>query len=611
MHLASNRKRHLLAAALLLAFGLADPATAQRRTYTLDDDPLRLGNKALAAGRLDEARDNFNEAVANDHHVPEALCGLAVVDLRQGLFTDAEARYRQALAASGGHHPAARAGLGLLLLRQGRSEEAATEFRQALRDDSKLWEAHYGLARLALAAGEWYAAREHLQYGRNMRGLDAGEDKYQYALALYQLGTGDASGAEHAALRAQILNPADAQYALLVARIYQDQGQDALAISAYELALATPGLNETAPLLHALGRLYAEENHFNEASERYLQAVAADSSYAPAVKDLADLFRRARRYDKAAGTYLRYLTLEPQDVEAQVGLSECLGELGRFDEAAAAARTALQQAPDDQAAGFQFARAGIHARNDSLKAEAAALMTSLPTELPWQPSDLLDLAAWQTERKDYDSATATLERAAALAPDDARIPFQQGLVELRAGRTATAVACFQQAVALDPDAAVNHLNLGIARYQAGQLEAAIPAFRQAVALHPELATARLLLAQVLAATGSLPEAESEYRAVLAREPHNAKALRGLGFCRIRAADYPAAADAYAQATDAEPSNADGWAGLGSARLGQGDLEAAAAAFARAKAIDPQNIMLKTGLDLLNQAKNAGKENQSR
>ncbi|MFH1844276.1 MAG: tetratricopeptide repeat protein [bacterium] len=610
-HLFFNRTSHLLTVCLLLAVCLAEPAAAQRRSYTLDEDPLRLGNKALAAGRLDEARDHFNEAVANDHHVPEALCGLAVVDLRQGLLNDAEARYRQALAASGGRHGAARAGLGLLLLRQGRDEEAATEFQQALRDDGKLWEAHYGLARLALAAGEWDVARERLENGRKKSGLDAGEDKYQYGLALYLLGTGDVAGAERSALRAQGLNPADPQYAQLVARIYRDQGHSALAISAYEQVLAAPGSTATAPLLHELGRLYAEENRFNEASERYLQAVAADSTYAPAVKELADLFRRARRYDKAAGTYLRYIALVPEDGQARLHLSECLGELGRFDEAAAAARAAWQQAPDDQAASFQFARAGIHARNDSLKTEAAALMTSLPADLPWQAGDLLDLAAWQTDAKDYGSATATLARAAALAPDDARIPFQRGLVELRAGRATTAVDHFQQAVTLDPGAAANHLNLGIARYQAGQLEAAIPPFRQAVALRPELATARLLLAQVLAATGSLPEAEDEYRTVLAQEPRNAKALRGLGFCRIRAADYPAATDAYTQAVDVDPSSADGWAGLGNARLGQGDLAAAEAAFARARAIDPRNIMLKAGIELLNQAKNAGRENQSR
>ena len=258
----------LFAVVLLLMAGLPGQVQAQRKSYTLDDDPLRLGEKALAAGRLEEARSHFSEAVANDHHVPGALCGLAVVDLRQGLFPEAEVHYRQALAASGGRNTSALAGLGLLLLRQGHDEQAAAEFTKALEIDAKFWEAHYGLAMLDMASENWDAARQHLEFGRKRRGVNEGEDKYQYGLAILLLGTGDISGAEHAALRAQVLNPADLQHAQLVARIYRQLGHNALAITAYEDALATPGLVPTAPFLHDLGRLYEDEKRFNEASER-------------------------------------------------------------------------------------------------------------------------------------------------------------------------------------------------------------------------------------------------------------------------------------------------------------------------------------------------------
>lgn len=614
-HPAFDRTAGLLAVLLLLAACLAGPASAQRRSYTIDEDPYRLGNKALAAGNLDEARSRYREAVANGHKLPEALCALARIDRREGHYAQAEANYRQSLAAGGGNYGPARAGLGLLLLRRERDAEAESEFRQALANDRDLWEAHYGLARLALAAGQWETAREHLDFGRKVRGRENGEDEYRYGEALYLLGTGDAAGAERAALRARSLAPDEPLYARLVARIYRDQGQRALAISAYEQAVATPGVADRASLLHELGGLYAEENRFNEASARYLQAVSADSTYAPALRDLADLFRRARQYDKAAGTYLRYVALEPEDKAVRLRLSESLCELGRFDEAAAAVRPAWRSSPDDRTAGFQFARAGIRANNDTLRTEAADLLAGFlaagGSELPWQADELLALAAWRNDRQEYEPALDALAKAAELAPDDSRIPFRQGLVELSAGRPANAVAGFERAVELDPEAPANHLNLGIARYQAGQMQEAVPAFRRAVALRPDLTSARLLLAQVLAATASLSEAEQEYRGILDREPRNAKALRGLGFCRLRAADYSGAAEAYGLSTEADPANADGWAGLGSARLGLGDLSSAEAAFARAEAIDPQNIMLRTGTELLNQAKNSGKETESR
>ncbi|MBM4130909.1 tetratricopeptide repeat protein, partial [bacterium] len=133
----------------------------------------------------------------------------------------------------------------------------------------------------------------------------------------------------------------------------------------------------------------------------------------------------------------------------------------------------------------------------------------------------------------------------------------------------------------------------------------------AVAGDDSNATARLLLAQALAGVDSLAAAEKQYRQVLALEAGNARAQRGLGFCRLRAGDYAAAAAAYEQSTQGEPGNADGWAGLGSARLGQGRLDAAAAALAKARAIDPQNPMLRTGTELLNQARSAGKDSSSR
>lgn len=596
------------AAALAVALLLASAALAGPPSYTLDTDPLRLGNKALEKGRLDEARSRFEEAVAAQHHLPEAFLGLAQVEVRQARFAAAEGRYRQALAAGGDTAPRAEAGLGLLLLRQDRPQEAAAAFTAALQADPRLWEAHFGQACVLMADGQWEAAREHLDQGRRRKGLDEGEDLFQYGQALYLLGTGDAEGAERAALRARHLNPADPRNADLVARIYRERGLNTLAIGAYEQLLATPGAVPTAPVRFALGQLYEADNRFNEASDQYLQAVALDSTFAPALKNLADLFSRADRPEKAAGTYLRYVQLVPDAAEAQLGLATSLFTLKRYAEAAAAAAKARDLAPGQAEAARLLARAGIRSGDAALQGEAAALLTDPSEAAAWDVDDLLALAAWQQEQKDLPAAALSLAAAAARDTTASRIPFQQGLVALRRDLPAEAADHFQRAVALAPDAAANHLNLGIARYRAGDLAGAVPDFRRAVELDPERSGTRLLLAQVLAATGELAAAEEEYQTILDQEPENAKALRGKGFCLIRRADYPAAATAYERSTRAEPGNADGWAGLGGALLGQGRLDEAEAAFARARAIDPQNTMLKTGSELLNQARTAGKDN---
>ncbi len=597
-----------LAAGLLLAVGAAGPGGAAPR-YTLDNDPVRLGQRALAAGDLDQARARFEEAVAHDYQLPEAFHGLARVAQRQGRFADAEAACRQALAAAGGSFAPARADLGLLLLRAGRTDEARTELTRARDADPKLWRAHYGLARLALQAGDLERARAELERGHDRKGVDEGEDLYRHGEALLLEATGDLEGAERAALQATAVNPADPEHAELLARLYAARGYDALAIGTYEDLLARPGVQGSAALLHGLGRLYAAQHRYNEASSRYLQAMAADSTYAPAVKDLAGLFSLAGRWDKAAGTWLRYLELEPDDEAARADLAAALLELGRYREAATAAQAALDAAPGDARARRVFVKAGLRSGDAATAAAAAAQWDSLDADADWSAEDLLALAAQQEEAGLPEAALGTFARAAALAPDDPHIPYRQGLAAMHAGRPTDAEEPFARAAALEPTEAVYPLNLGIARYQAGDQAGALEAFRQAVAIDGTLVAARLLLAQTLMATGRLDEAATEYAHVRDREPGNAKALRGLGFCRLRQADYQAAATAYAAAAEAEPDNADGWAGLGGARLGLSDLDGAERAFARARAIDPDNPMLKAGTALLTKARSAGKEDQ--
>ena len=126
-------------------------------SYTLDNDPMRQGNKAFEAGDFDRAQQYFNEAVTNSYHLPEALLGLARIDLYRGADQDAEPHSRQALAAGGDASAAAQAYLGIALWRQGRTDEAAQAFTVALDQDPKLWEAHYGMALKDIAAGLWGA----------------------------------------------------------------------------------------------------------------------------------------------------------------------------------------------------------------------------------------------------------------------------------------------------------------------------------------------------------------------------------------------------------------------------------------------------------------------
>jgi tetratricopeptide (TPR) repeat protein len=326
-----GRPAALAAAALILAGGLA-PAQAQK-SYRYEDDPIRAGNKAIEEMRLDEAKANFEEAIESSYQVPKAKYGLAEVLVRTGRFEDAEALYREALDMSKREgeksFAEAHAGLGVLLIESDRWEEGAQEVALARKQNGGYWPAIYGEARILIRDKKLEKAKAQLDYGASRKGAAQGEDLYHRGMAMFYLATNDLKEAETEALSALHINPSDPRHGRLVAYIYEKRNVPALAINACEEVMRTPGFTPTASFVHYTGTLYQKAERYNEARDRYLQAVELDSTYAPVLKDLAGLLRLAKQHDQASKVYLRYVELEPDDIEARVGLAESLNDAGR------------------------------------------------------------------------------------------------------------------------------------------------------------------------------------------------------------------------------------------------------------------------------------------
>ncbi len=306
-------------------------AAAAKKSYRYEDDPIRLGLKALEEGRIDEARNYFNEAITNEHQVYRAHYGMAELLSVQADYANAEPLYRQAIIEKGKEtgspdFPEAHVGLGTVLLRLQRAAEAKQEFEQALSEKGNLWEAQYGLARIAIEDGKLDDALALLDKGAKKKGFKEREDLYRYGMGLVQFKKDDLLSAEKNALAAFAINPNDPDYGTLVAEIYTKRGARTLAIDAYVKALETPGLMVTAPVHHRLGVLYQEEKRYNDALEQYKQAVRMDSTYAPAVKDMASLYALANRNEEAATAFLAYSRLRPDDSAGFSGFAEACSE---------------------------------------------------------------------------------------------------------------------------------------------------------------------------------------------------------------------------------------------------------------------------------------------
>ncbi|MBD3162113.1 MAG: tetratricopeptide repeat protein, partial [Candidatus Eisenbacteria bacterium] len=103
--------------ALLLPLPFA--AEAAKKSYRYEDDPVRLGMKALEEGKYGDAEDHFNEAIENEHQVYKARYGLGEILRLQGSYADAEPLYRQAIIeknrlTGNADYPEAHASLGMV-----------------------------------------------------------------------------------------------------------------------------------------------------------------------------------------------------------------------------------------------------------------------------------------------------------------------------------------------------------------------------------------------------------------------------------------------------------------------------------------------------------------
>jgi Flp pilus assembly protein TadD len=128
-----------------------------------------LGTALSAKGRLDEAIEQFKEAVRVTPHVPAIRVNLANALAAGGRFEEAEAKYLELIQGTENHHaemirqlgnpnlpidPSIAAlinNYGVAQFKQGKTEEAITSFRRALAINPNLKDARESLA---VATGE-------------------------------------------------------------------------------------------------------------------------------------------------------------------------------------------------------------------------------------------------------------------------------------------------------------------------------------------------------------------------------------------------------------------------------------------------------------------------
>ncbi len=247
-----------------------------------------LGVSLVAAGRVDEAIENYEKALALHPGFFQATSNLAELYLARGRTDLADPLYEKLVKIAPGN-AVGQYQLGLARLRQGNPTEAAERFERALRLKPGMAQASARLGDLALARGEW--DRSISRYAEAVA-RDPGDTRtlFLQSFALTAAGRGaEAVAALRAALAKEPENPLTlARLARLLAAWHDPavrDGAEALR-HAEEAARITQGGNGT--VLDALAAAYAETGDFARAAAT--AARAAEVAQARGRPEAAALF---------------------------------------------------------------------------------------------------------------------------------------------------------------------------------------------------------------------------------------------------------------------------------------------------------------------------------
>ncbi|WP_435626906.1 tetratricopeptide repeat protein [Candidatus Ferrigenium straubiae] len=124
-------------------------------------------------------------------------------------------------------------------------------------------------------------------------------------------------------------------------------------------------------------------------------------------------------------------------------------------------------------------------------------------------------------------ALASLQKAAALLPDDEEVHYNLGSTLHNLGRLDEAAASYRRTLAIRPNYVEAHNNLGNTLKDMGQLDEAAASYRRALQIRPGYAEAHCNLGNTLSELGQPIDAEASLRLALQIRPDFVEALNSL------------------------------------------------------------------------------------
>ncbi len=561
-------------------------------------DIIKQGIEAYRAGNYQRALDLFTQAQHLDPSgaKPHYYIGSALEKMDHA--DSARVEYETAIRIDPKYVDAL-TGLGKLLRKQGKKEDGTQKLEEAVKYGPKDAGALYALGLAYLQDKRWDDAYKIFTKGTLLK---QGRGSFLAGQALALEGKGEPKKAEEIFIRARETDPNNLRIRLDLGGFYDRRKIPVL--SAPEYGVATQ-LDPKNPETHFLyGKALVGMNEFNGGLKAFMDAIAADSSYAAAYLEAGRLYFRAKHFGDAAEKLKAYVSLKPDDPQGSLELGRALASSPNPDDRTAAIgmlEKAYEQNPQSscELAGalgkLYFERNPPDTENalkyyDKYAGCADTLMTA---------EEHLRLGTMYVAAKDSAKAVPQLTRAVQMDTTYAKdANFQLGFLYFARKDFQGAIPYFEKALQIDPNFMPALLNIGLAKFAVKQPSEGIEYLRRALTVNPKENRARIWIGQTLTSMDSLPEALEMYQAAIAQEPDNADAQSGAGVVLLLQKNWVDAIPYLQRAVEVKPDNIQARIWLAQAYSNSGDIDKAKQEFNKVFEYDPNNRDAAKGLELI-------------
>ncbi len=402
---------------------------------------LARGNRALMAGRLDDAEAEFKGAIDANSANTGARRNLALALARKGDF-DGAIEHLRAAADVDPDDLWIQLDLGNAYMGKGLAKVAVDPLTRAVEIDPELAQARFNLANALIALERWDDARPHLEAVARLEPGDR-RARYQLAMANHHAGDHAAASRDLSALLKDEPDFTAARMGLAASLVAENRNAAAIGIYRQGLTLDLPTA-EQIEILGALARLHWQQGKRQPAINYWRRVTNIDPESIDAWITLANGLQLIgtpgdSRQKEAQRLFARVTEMDPTNATAWLSETRLLILAHEFETARQRLGAALARLPDDAAL------------NDTL----ARLLATCP----------------DPKIRDGARARTLAQRAYAL---DQQIPYAEtfGMALAEMGLYEEAIrwqrSVINEALRIGDQAALPRLNAGLKRYESRQ-----------------------------------------------------------------------------------------------------------------------------------------------